>query len=73
MGRIFLEHINGTQKLYNCGNCDTNLTNKSQLISTRYEKLHNFNIFHQIFFINQIHWIYWKSIFIQEGCQSNIQ
>lgn len=35
MGRVFLEHINGTQKLYNCGNCDTNLTNKSQLISTR--------------------------------------
>ncbi|XP_070494038.1 protein yippee [Chironomus tepperi] len=34
MGRIFLEHINGTQKLYNCAQCDTNLTNKSQLIST---------------------------------------
>lgn len=34
MGRVFLEHIGGT-KLYNCAQCDTNLTNKSQLISTR--------------------------------------
>lgn len=34
MGRVFLEHIGGT-KLYNCAQCDTNLTNKNQLISTR--------------------------------------
>lgn len=34
MGRMFLEHIGGN-KLYNCAQCDTNLTNKSQLISTR--------------------------------------
>lgn len=35
MGRIFLDHINGT-KLYACAGCDTNLTNKSELISTRF-------------------------------------
>lgn len=35
MGRVFLEHINGT-KLYACASCDTNLTNKTELISTRF-------------------------------------
>ncbi|XP_055296545.1 protein yippee [Sitodiplosis mosellana] len=35
MGRVFLDHINGT-KLYSCASCDTNLTNKSELISTRF-------------------------------------
>lgn len=35
MGRIFLDHINGT-KLYSCASCDTNLTNKNELISTRF-------------------------------------
>lgn len=35
MGRIFLEHVNGT-KLYACASCETNLTNKSELISTRF-------------------------------------
>lgn len=35
MGRIFLDHINGV-KLFSCASCDTNLTNKSELISTRF-------------------------------------
>lgn len=35
MGRVHLEHIGGV-KLYACAQCDTNLTNKSQLISTRF-------------------------------------
>lgn len=35
MGRIFLDHINGT-KLYACASCETNLTNKNELISTRF-------------------------------------
>lgn len=35
MGRLFLEHIGGI-KLYSCGECNTNLTNKSELISTRF-------------------------------------
>ena len=35
MGRVFLEHSGGV-KLYSCANCDTNLTNKSELISTRF-------------------------------------
>lgn len=35
MGRIFLDHINGT-KLFSCAACDTNLTNKSELMSTRF-------------------------------------
>lgn len=35
MGRIFLEHINGV-KLYACAACETNLTNKAELISTRF-------------------------------------
>lgn len=35
MGRVFLEHIGGS-KLFNCAQCQTNLTNRSQLISTRF-------------------------------------
>lgn len=35
MGRVFLDHIGGI-KLYSCGECNTNLTNKSELISTRF-------------------------------------
>lgn len=35
MGKIFLDHIGGT-KLYGCLSCETNLTNKSELISTRF-------------------------------------
>lgn len=35
MGRVFLEHIGGA-KLYSCAECNTNLTNKSELISTRF-------------------------------------
>lgn len=35
MGKIFLDHIGG-QKLYSCAACETNLTNKRELISTRF-------------------------------------
>ncbi|XP_043261830.1 protein yippee-like 5 isoform X2 [Colletes gigas] len=35
MGVIFLEHIGGT-RLFSCAACDTNLTNRGQLISTRF-------------------------------------
>jgi hypothetical protein len=35
MGRIFLEHIGGV-RLFSCAHCDTVLTNRSELISTRY-------------------------------------
>lgn len=35
MGRLFFDHINGL-KLYSCAACDTNLTNKNELISTRF-------------------------------------
>ncbi|XP_058804994.1 protein yippee-like 5 isoform X2 [Phymastichus coffea] len=35
MGVIFLEHIGGT-RLFSCASCDTNLTNRDQLISTRF-------------------------------------
>ncbi|QQP48800.1 Protein yippee-like [Caligus rogercresseyi] len=35
MGRIFLEHLGGS-RLFSCGHCDTFLTNKSELISTRF-------------------------------------
>lgn len=35
MGRIFLEHMGGT-RLFSCARCDTNLTNRSELISTRF-------------------------------------
>lgn len=34
MGRVFLEHMGGWA-LYNCRACNTNLTNKDQLISSR--------------------------------------
>ena len=35
MGRVFLEHIGGT-RLFSCANCDTVLTNRNELISTRF-------------------------------------
>lgn len=35
MGRIFLDHIGGS-RLYACAACDTNLTNRDELISTRF-------------------------------------
>jgi len=35
MGRIFIEHIGGT-RLFSCNKCDTVLTNRSELISTRF-------------------------------------
>ena len=35
MGRIFLEHVGGL-RLFSCANCDTILTNRNELISTRF-------------------------------------
>lgn len=35
MGRIFLDHPGGTT-LYSCANCDTALTNRSELTSMRF-------------------------------------
>ncbi|CAH1174050.1 unnamed protein product [Phaedon cochleariae] len=35
MGRIFLEHMGGN-RLFSCANCGTNLTNRSELMSTRF-------------------------------------
>lgn len=35
MGRIFLDHIGGA-KMFSCASCDTILTNKNELISTRF-------------------------------------
>jgi len=35
MGRIFLEHSGGA-KLFLCANCDASLTNREQLLSTRF-------------------------------------
>ncbi|XP_014206168.1 protein yippee-like 5 [Copidosoma floridanum] len=35
MGVVFVEHMNGS-RLYSCLHCYTNLSNRSQLISTRF-------------------------------------
>lgn len=35
MGRIYLDHIGGS-RLFSCANCDTVLTNRNELISTRF-------------------------------------
>ncbi|BET01537.1 unnamed protein product [Nesidiocoris tenuis] len=35
MGRIFLEHLGGA-RLFSCASCDANLTNRGELISTRF-------------------------------------
>lgn len=35
MGKIFLDHVGGT-RLFSCASCDVNLTNRSELISTRF-------------------------------------
>lgn len=35
MGRIFLAHMGG-RRLFSCGKCDTNLTNRTELLSTRF-------------------------------------
>lgn len=33
MGRVFLDHPGGL-RIYSCANCDTPLTNRSELVST---------------------------------------
>ncbi len=35
MGRIYLEHIGG-KRLFSCAQCETHLTNRRELISTRF-------------------------------------
>jgi len=35
MGRIYLEHFGGS-RLFSCGRCETFLTNREELISTRF-------------------------------------
>ncbi len=35
MGRLYLEHIGG-KRLFSCKQCDTFLTNRGELISTRF-------------------------------------
>ncbi|KAK6999724.1 protein yippee-like 5 [Biomphalaria glabrata] len=35
MGRIFLQHLGGS-RLFTCGSCNIALTNRSELISTRF-------------------------------------
>lgn len=35
MGRIYTEHLGGA-KLFSCANCETVLTNKAELLSTRF-------------------------------------
>ncbi len=35
MGRVFLQHCGGL-RLYSCANCDTVLTNKAELVSSRF-------------------------------------
>ncbi|KAL5275879.1 YPEL5 family protein [Megaselia abdita] len=36
MGRKFLEFLDAPTKLFNCNSCKTNLTNKNELLSTRF-------------------------------------
>lgn len=53
MGRLYLEHLGGT-RIFSCANCDTFLTNRQELISTRFtgatgraflfNKVHHLNI-----------------------------
>ena len=40
MGRIFLRHIGGT-RLFSCASCDTPLTNRAELISTRFTGMYS--------------------------------
>jgi len=35
MGRIFMEHLGGS-RLFSCASCDTFLTNRTELVSTRF-------------------------------------
>lgn len=35
MGRIFLEHLGG-QRIFSCAHCDAPLTNRNELVSTRF-------------------------------------
>ncbi|CDW56759.1 Yippee-Mis18 domain containing protein [Trichuris trichiura] len=35
MGRLFLEHLGGV-RLFSCANCDIFLTNRNELVSTRF-------------------------------------
>ena len=35
MGRVFLEHLGG-HRIFSCAHCEAPLTNRSELISTRF-------------------------------------
>ena len=35
MGRVYLEHFGGS-RIFSCAQCDTFLTNRAELISTRF-------------------------------------
>ncbi|CAF0780603.1 unnamed protein product [Adineta ricciae] len=35
MGRVFLEHLGG-QRIFSCAHCETPLTNRNELVSTRF-------------------------------------
>jgi hypothetical protein len=35
MGRVFLEHLGG-QRIFSCAHCDAPLTNRNELVSTRF-------------------------------------
>ena len=45
MGRIFIQHMGGT-RLFSCASCETVLTNRDELISTRY--IHTFGLYQAI-------------------------
>ena len=78
MGRIFIQHMGGT-RLFSCASCETVLTNRDELISTRY--IHAFRHPHFMLaavtaivkFVSKVHWSYRASIPVQQGGQSQVQ
>ena len=83
MGRIFIQHMGGN-RLFSCASCETVLTNRDELISTRYTYAYRHPSFvsrltlpsHSRSLITwcwKVHWSYRASIPLQQGGQPQVQ
>ena len=78
MGRIFIQHMGGT-RLFSCASCETVLTNRDELISTRYihaSKPPHFMLAPVTAIVNlvsKVHWSHRASIPVQQGGQPQVQ
>ena len=81
MGRIFIQHMGGN-RLFSCASCETVLTNRDELISTRYIYAFRHPLFishltlpshSHVNLVLKVHWSYRASIPLQQGGQPQVQ